>query len=58
LVGYLNVLEAQQARYSAEESLVLVDLAIMSNRVALYRALGGGWAGEPSSVEDPNTTTK
>lgn len=52
LVGYLDVLEAQQARYSAEESLVLVDLAIMSNRVALYRALGGGWGSDPS-VDDP-----
>jgi multidrug efflux system outer membrane protein len=53
LVGYLNVLEAQQARYSAEESLVLVDLAIMSNRVALYRALGGGWGDvRPSNSPD------
>ena len=53
LVGYLDVLEAQQTRYSAEESLVLVDLAIMSNRVGLYRALGGGWGGAvPSGAPD------
>ena len=46
LVGYLTVLDAQQARFQAEESLVLVELAILSNRVTLHRALGGGW-GDP-----------
>jgi multidrug efflux system outer membrane protein len=44
LVDYLNVLNAQQTRFQAEETLVLVDLAIYTNRVALHRALGGGWA--------------
>ncbi len=45
LVDYLTVLDAQQARFQAEESLVLVELAILSNRVTLHRALGGGWGG-------------
>jgi multidrug efflux system outer membrane protein len=45
LTSYLNVLVSQQARYSAEESLVQVDLAILNNRVTLHRSLGGGWAG-------------
>jgi len=43
-VDYLTVLDAQQTQFQAEENLVLVDLAIMSNRVTLHRALGGGWA--------------
>ena len=43
LVDYLTVLDAQQARFQAEESVVLVELAILSNRVTLHRALGGGW---------------
>lgn len=43
LIDYLNVLDAVQARYNAEESLVLVDLAILTNRVTLHRALGGNW---------------
>ncbi len=43
LVDYLTVLVAQQARFKAEEDLVLVDLAILSNRATLHRALGGGW---------------
>jgi multidrug efflux system outer membrane protein len=44
LEDYLTVLEAQRTRFEAEENLVLVDLAILTNRVALHRALGGGWA--------------
>jgi len=48
LVNYLTVLEAQQSRFRAEENLVLVDLAILTNRVSLHRALGGGWAGYAS----------
>ncbi len=47
LVDYLTVLNAQQTRYKAEDDLVLVDLAIFSNRVSLHRALGGGWAKLP-----------
>jgi multidrug efflux system outer membrane protein len=47
LVDYLTVLNAQQTRYRAEDDLVLVDLAIFSNRVSLHRALGGGWAELP-----------
>ena len=49
LVDYLTVLEAQQTRFRAEENLVLVDLAILSNRVSLHRAFGGGWA-EPAEI--------
>jgi multidrug efflux system outer membrane protein len=44
LVSYLTVLDAQQTRVEAELNMVLVDFAIFSNRVALHRALGGGWA--------------
>jgi len=48
LVDYLTVLNAQQTRFKAEDDLVLVDFAILSNRVTLHRALGGGWAELPS----------
>jgi len=51
LVNYLDVLNAQITRFQAEDSLVLVDLALMQNRVKLHRALGGGWA-EPAAVAD------
>lgn len=49
LVDFLTVLESQQTRFRAEENLVLVDLAILSNRVSLHRAFGGGWA-EPAEI--------
>jgi multidrug efflux system outer membrane protein len=45
LTDYLNVLDSQQTRFDAEQNLVLVDLAVLSNRVSLHRALGGGWDG-------------
>jgi multidrug efflux system outer membrane protein len=52
LVIYLDVLNAQITRFQAEDNLALVDLAIMRNRVALHRALGGGWAApEPVSAK-------
>jgi multidrug efflux system outer membrane protein len=44
LVEYLDVLEAQQTRFTSEDTLALVDLSILTNRVNLHRALGGGWA--------------
>ena len=43
LVDYLTVLDAIQARFRAEEDIILADLAIWQNRVTLHRALGGGW---------------
>jgi multidrug efflux system outer membrane protein len=50
LVNYLVVLDAQQSRFRTEETLVMVDLAILVNRVSLHRALGGGW-GKPDDLE-------
>ena len=44
LVQYIDVLDAQQTRFIAEENLTLVDLNILTNRVNLHRALGGSWA--------------
>jgi multidrug efflux system outer membrane protein len=44
LSDYLTVLEATQTRFQAEENLVLVDLSLLTNRVTIHRALGGGWA--------------
>ncbi len=43
LSDYLQVLDAMRARYTLEDTLVLVDLALFTNRVTLHRALGGGW---------------
>ncbi len=52
LVQYLDVLEAQQTRFTAEDNLAQVDLSILTNRVNLHRALGGSWAvPEPIAVQ-------
>ena len=56
LVDYLTVLDSQRTRFEAEQSLVEVDLAILSNRVTLHRALGGGWAALPPVVGDDDLT--
>ncbi len=41
--SYLALLDAQRTLYAARSGLVAVQLAEQANRVALYRALGGGW---------------
>jgi len=39
---FLNTLLAQRALYAAQQTLITTELARSQNRVALYRALGGG----------------
>lgn len=41
--SYLNALVSQRQLYSAQQVLVATRLAQMSNRVTLYKVLGGGW---------------
>jgi multidrug efflux system outer membrane protein len=42
---YLNALDSQRTLYSAQSSLVSDRLTDLTNRVTLYKALGGGAAG-------------
>ncbi|ENO87425.1 AdeC/AdeK/OprM family multidrug efflux complex outer membrane factor [Thauera linaloolentis] len=41
--SYFNLLDAQRGLYGAELELISVRLSDATNRVALYKALGGGW---------------
>ncbi len=41
--SYLNQLDAQRTLYAAEQELIRTRLVETSNRVQLYKALGGGW---------------
>lgn len=41
--GFPVLLDAQRTRYAAEQGLVATRLAEQTNRVTLYKALGGGW---------------
>jgi NodT family efflux transporter outer membrane factor (OMF) lipoprotein len=43
---FLNVLVSQRALYDSQDALVQSDLAVTTNLVALYKALGGGWEEE------------
>jgi multidrug efflux system outer membrane protein len=44
LSSYVEVLDAQQALFPAENQLARLDLGRLVALVALYRALGGGWS--------------
>ncbi|MFL5264090.1 MAG: efflux transporter outer membrane subunit [Anaeromyxobacteraceae bacterium] len=41
--SYLTVLTAQRDLFAAQQQLIQTRLALLSNLVDLYRALGGGW---------------
>ena len=41
--NYLNVLVAQRSLYSAQQSLISAHLGQLSQKITLYKALGGGW---------------
>jgi multidrug efflux system outer membrane protein len=41
--SFLALLDAQRTLYSAQQALVATRLAEQSNRVTLYKVLGGGW---------------
>ena len=47
--SYLTLLDAQRARYAAQQALVGVRLAEQANRIALYSAVGGGWEAEAAT---------
>ncbi|HKP78338.1 MAG TPA: TolC family protein, partial [Phenylobacterium sp.] len=40
--SYLSLLDAQRTLYAARQSQLAAQLAAATNRVELYRALGGG----------------
>jgi multidrug efflux system outer membrane protein len=41
--NYLSVLDAQRSLYAAQQGLITVRLARLTNQVRLYAVLGGGW---------------
>ncbi|KAF0844196.1 multidrug efflux system outer membrane protein [Methylovorus glucosotrophus] len=41
--SYLAVLDAQRTLYSAQQTLITVNLTAQTNQVTLYKVLGGGW---------------
>ncbi|HNJ07154.1 MAG TPA: hypothetical protein PLY77_04310, partial [Plasticicumulans sp.] len=47
--SYLSTLDSQRSLYSAQQNLISVRLARLSNGVDLYKVLGGG-AGETEAT--------
>jgi NodT family efflux transporter outer membrane factor (OMF) lipoprotein len=47
LSDFLSVLDAQRQQLAAEDDLAQSDTAVVTNLVALYKALGGGWEAVP-----------
>jgi multidrug efflux system outer membrane protein len=43
MTDFLNVLITQRSLYSTEDALVQSERAVVTNLIALYKALGGGW---------------
>ena len=41
--SYLVLLDAQRSLYRARQSVVVIRLAMLVNKVSLYKVLGGGW---------------
>lgn len=41
--SYLTLLDSQRAEYAARQGLISTRLSEQSNRVTLYKVLGGGW---------------
>lgn len=46
--SYLTMLDSQRSDYGARQALIATRLAEESNRVTLYKVLGGGWREEPA----------
>ena len=44
----LDQLDAQRSLFASQQALVQVKLALLQNRIAVYRALGGGWTDQPA----------
>lgn len=52
---FLNVLSAQGSLFSAEDALAQSDTNVVTDLVALYKALGGGWTDLESSDDSVAT---
>ena len=56
LDSFLTLLDAQRSLYTARKNLLSLQLAEETNRVNLYKVLGGGWtewSQEPQMAEEP-----
>ena len=50
--SYLSTLDAQRSLYAAQQGLVSLRQAELTNEVTLYKALGGGWQQRTASTHE------
>jgi NodT family efflux transporter outer membrane factor (OMF) lipoprotein len=48
---FLSVLQAQRDLFASQDAMVQSDIAVATNLVALYKALGGGWEVPPENPQ-------
>jgi NodT family efflux transporter outer membrane factor (OMF) lipoprotein len=55
LSSFLDVLDAERRLYASQTGVAQSEIAISTNLIAIYKALGGGWesGGEPDVAQDP-----
>jgi len=58
LIGFLNVEIAQRTLYSSEDALVQSETSIVTDLIALYKALGGGWESLPMVSNQGTVSTE
>jgi NodT family efflux transporter outer membrane factor (OMF) lipoprotein len=46
MADFLSVLDAQRQQLAIEDDLAQSDTAVITNLIAVYKALGGGWSGQ------------
>jgi outer membrane protein, multidrug efflux system len=56
VVDLLTVLQAQQALFTSQDTLIQLKLARLQSGVGLYRALGGGWSTATDADKDLRNT--
>jgi NodT family efflux transporter outer membrane factor (OMF) lipoprotein len=50
---FLDVLDVERSEEQTELALAVSNAAVSTDLVALYKALGGGWTGEPTGAARP-----
>lgn len=50
---YFAVFDAQRQQYEAQKKLVTIQLARLTSRTQLYKALGGGWSQQTVASQPP-----
>ncbi|HEY0824936.1 MAG TPA: TolC family protein, partial [Ramlibacter sp.] len=50
LIDFQTVLETQRTLLSVQDSVASLQAALAADHVRLYKALGGGWRGNPPEI--------